>query len=97
MSEAHDLFGEDRRGQWRGARPHYAAGDSPPEYCDKDGALAIKEKIEAYWRERGQVVEIYLHETGFSPAMRSARIDVRSNMLNGWPRLRALPSPEQDQ
>ena len=48
--------------------------------------MALKEKIEAYWRERGQDVMIALHNVGFHPAIRAARYDVRSDMVNGMPR-----------
>ncbi|HWA00975.1 MAG TPA: hypothetical protein VG841_11750 [Caulobacterales bacterium] len=56
------------------------------DYCSRDGAAALKEKIEAYWRERGQDVMLSLHNVGFHPAIRAARYDVRSDMVNGLPR-----------
>ncbi len=65
----------------------------PPECCDRSGAIRLKLKIEAYWRERGQKVEISLHNVGFHPAIRSARYDTRSNMKNGLP---AQPVHEED-
>lgn len=55
------------------------------DYCTKDGAVRIKEKIEAYWAERGKKVEVNLVQGGFLASMRSARTDVRSNMINGVP------------
>lgn len=58
----------------------------PADYCSRDGALALKTRIEAYWRERGQHVMIALHNVGFHPAIRAARFDVRSDMVNGMPR-----------
>ena len=58
----------------------------PADYCSREGAVALKEKIEAYWRERGQDVMIALHNVGFHPAIRAARFDVRSDMINGMPR-----------
>ena len=51
-----------------------------------DGAHALKAKIEAYWRERGHTVMVALHNVGFHPAIRAARYDVRSDMVNGLPR-----------
>jgi hypothetical protein len=66
---------------WQSASP----GDLY-DYCSRDGASALKEKIEAYWRERGQHVMIALHNVGFHPAIRAARFDVRSDMVNGMPR-----------
>ena len=67
------------------------AGES--DFCSRDGAHAIKAKIEAYWRERGQTVQVMLHNVGFHPAIRAARFDVRSDMINGMPRpKRATPA-----
>ncbi len=61
------------------------------DWCDKDGARELKDKIEAYWRERGHNVQVMLHNVGFHPAIRAARVDIRSDMQNGFPR----PSPIQ--
>jgi hypothetical protein len=61
-------------------------GGEPADYCSREGAQALKDKIEAYWRERGQNVMINLHNVGFHPAIRAARFDVRSDMVNGMPR-----------
>jgi len=58
----------------------------PADYCSREGAIALKAKIEAYWRERGLDVMIALHNVGFHPAIRAARYDVRSDMVNGMPR-----------
>lgn len=59
------------------------------DYCSPEGARRLKLKIEDYWRERGYDVEVSLIDAGFVPAMRSARVDVRSDMKNGMPRRRA--------
>ena len=56
------------------------------DFCTREGAMRLKERIEAFWKERGHYVNIELQEAGFMPAMRSARTDVRSNMVNGMPR-----------
>ena len=56
------------------------------DWCNTDGARRLKEKIAEYWSERGYEVDIDLVDAGFVPAMRSARTDVRSNMINGMPR-----------
>lgn len=58
----------------------------PSDFCSREGAHALKAKIEAYWRERGHDVTIALHNVGFHPAIRAARYDVRSDMVNGMPR-----------
>ncbi|MES1200723.1 MAG: phosphoglycolate phosphatase [Pseudomonadota bacterium] len=55
------------------------------DFCNADGARRLKQRIEDYWRERGYSVDIKLIEAGFVPAMRSARMDVRSDMVNGLP------------
>ena len=56
------------------------------DYTSRSGAEALKAKIEAYWRERGLDVMLSLHNVGFHPAIRAARYDVRSDMVNGLPR-----------
>jgi hypothetical protein len=68
----------------------------PSDYCSREGALALKAKIEAYWRERGQNVMIALHNVGFHPAIRAARFDVRSDMINGMPRAAKRSAPAQE-
>ncbi|MGE0597719.1 MAG: phosphoglycolate phosphatase [Hyphomonadaceae bacterium] len=55
------------------------------DFCNVDGARRLKQRIEEYWRERGYAVEVKLIEAGFVAAMRSARTDVRSDMVNGMP------------
>lgn len=55
------------------------------DFCNQDGAQRLKAKIEEYWTQRGFDVNINLVDAGFVPAMRSARTDVRSNMVNGMP------------
>ncbi len=56
------------------------------DYCTMDGARRLKQRIEEYWRERGYEVNVDLVDAGFMPAMRSARTDVRSNLVNGLPK-----------
>jgi hypothetical protein len=78
---------------WAGSR------GEPADYCSRDGAHALKDKIEAYWRERGQNVMVALHNVGFHPAIRAARFDVRSDMINGMPRngaAKRAPAPVQN-
>ncbi len=60
------------------------------DFCDRAGALELKAKIEAYWADRGAEVHVELKDVGFIPSMRSARTDVRSDMING------LPFPQTD-
>lgn len=55
------------------------------DYCTREGAERLKNQIEAYWADRGYDVKINLTQGGFLPSMRSARTDVRSNMINGVP------------
>ncbi len=55
------------------------------DFCNSDGARRLKARIEEYWRERGFDVVVELQEAGFVAAMRSARTDVRSKMVNGLP------------
>lgn len=58
------------------------------DFCNQDGARRLKQRIEEYWRDRGYAVEVRLVDAGFMPAMRSARTDVRSDMMNGMPKRR---------
>lgn len=58
------------------------------DWFSRDGAHALKLRIEEYWRERGYEVTVVLRDAGFHPAMRSARFDVRSDLVNGLPRRR---------
>jgi hypothetical protein len=55
------------------------------DYCTREGAERLKEQIEAYWADRGHNVTVNLIQGGFLASMRSARTDVRSNMINGVP------------
>lgn len=55
------------------------------DYCTREGAERLKKQIEEYWAERGRKVSINLVQGGFLASMRSARTDVRSNMINGIP------------
>lgn len=56
------------------------------DFCTVDGARRLKQRIEEYWRDRGYNVDVKLVEAPFVAAMRSARMDVRSDMVNGFPR-----------
>ena len=55
------------------------------DYCTREGAERLKEQIENYWAERGHTVNVNLVQAGFLASMRSARTDVRSNLVNGVP------------
>ena len=64
------------------------------DWCNTEGAKRLQEKIAQYWTERGYEVEVDLVDAGFVPAMRSARTDVRSNMVNGLPRRKVVNATE---
>lgn len=72
--------------------PHDDFGHT--NFTDREGAAELKARIEAYWAERGHQVQVMLIDAPFNPAVRAARVDVRSNMVDGMPRA-ALPSQEQ--
>ena len=55
------------------------------DLCDKDGANRLAQKIEDFWRKRGFDVVVEMKDEGFVSTMRSARTDVRSDMINGMP------------
>ncbi|MDZ4776550.1 MAG: phosphoglycolate phosphatase [Alphaproteobacteria bacterium] len=56
------------------------------DFCNVDGARRLKQRIEEYWKDKGYNVDVKLIEAPFVAAMRSARTDVRSDMVNGFPR-----------
>ena len=58
------------------------------DFCDENGAKRLQQKIKEYWEGRGYDVDVDLVNAGFVAAMRSARCDVRSDMVNGMPRRR---------
>lgn len=67
------------------------------DWCNIDGAMRLKDKIREYWEERGYDVDVDLVDAGFVAAMRSARTDVRSNMVNGMPRRRIVEASSNRQ
>lgn len=56
------------------------------DHCTDNGAARLAAKIEDYWRKKGFDVRVDLRPEGFVSTMRSARTDVRSDMVNGMPR-----------
>ena len=66
------------------------------DFCNPEGARRLKQRIEEYWRERGYAVDVKLVEAGFVAAMRSARTDVRSDMVNGFPSRRGDRDERKD-
>ena len=58
-------------------------------FTDRQGAKELKTRVEAYWRERGHEVHVLLVEAPFSSAIRSARDDTRSELVDGLPRRRS--------
>ncbi|WP_300378681.1 hypothetical protein [Henriciella sp.] len=65
------------------------------DWCNNEGAKRLREKIREYWAERGYEVDVDLVDAGFVPAMRSARTDLRSNMVNGMPRRRIAKTQDE--
>ena len=51
----------------------------------KKGAEALKKQIEDYWNERGYDVRVEIYEQPFNQRVRSARWDVRSDMIGALP------------
>ena len=52
------------------------------------GATALANRIQAYWAERGYLVQTWVIEGRYDPAHRSSRYDVRSDLIDGLPRNR---------
>ena len=55
------------------------------DLCTDDGAARLAAKIQDFWRKKGFDVQVDLRPEGFVSTMRSARTDVRSDMVNGMP------------
>lgn len=55
------------------------------DLSDVRGAERLAYLIESYWEKRGFQVEVKQEKQAFSPDMRYARVDVRSDMKNGFP------------
>jgi hypothetical protein len=56
------------------------------DLCTSDGAARLAMQIKEFWRKRGFEVDIETRAEGFVSTMRSARTDLRSDMVNGMPR-----------
>lgn len=56
------------------------------DYTDRQGANTLKDRIEAYWRERGFDIQVILVEGAFTQSLRGCRMDLRSDLVNGLPR-----------
>lgn len=63
------------------------------DLCTDDGADRLAIRIKEYWRKRGFDVDLATPKEGFVPTMRSARTDLRSDMVNGMPRRINEPTP----
>lgn len=61
------------------------------DLCTNDGAHRLAAAIREFWRKRGYEVSVETRDEGFISTMRSARTDVRSDMVNGMPR-RIIPA-----
>lgn len=72
--------------------------DGRYNFSNDIGAKELKATIEDFWREKGHKVKVDIVRAGFHPTIREARSDVRSDMINGYPRslaeeLRAAAQP----
>ncbi|MEQ1930951.1 MAG: phosphoglycolate phosphatase [Parvularculaceae bacterium] len=56
------------------------------DHCTDSGAARLALRIKEYWRKKGFDVDLDMRPEGFVSTMRSARTDVRSDMVNGMPR-----------
>lgn len=56
------------------------------DHCTERGAARLKACIVAYWRERGFHIEATLVRGRHLSAGGKNRYDLRSDMVDGWPR-----------
>lgn len=57
----------------------------------REGAHALARRIEAYWAARGWRVHCWVVEAGYDASHRSARYDVRSDLVDGLPPTHQAP------
>ena len=81
-----DVARENALKRWEG-RAHEVI--DPNDLCGEPGAKRLASALNAYWRERGFEANARVVPVGFSPVMRSARWDIRSDTINGIPTRRA--------
>lgn len=65
----------------------------PKDNCSEVGAKRLARTIERYWADRGLSVTVTTKRMPFHVGMRIARTDVRSDMVNGYPRRRKAGKP----
>ncbi len=56
------------------------------QYFDKEGAEALAKEIREFWKKRGYKVKVRVVKAPFDNAVRCARYDVRSDLVNGRPK-----------
>ncbi len=56
------------------------------DFCTEEGASYLANRIRDFWQKRGYAVDFETRKEGFVSTMRSARTDLRSDMINGMPR-----------
>ena len=67
------------------ATPIRGYGEAP-ECCDKDGAMRIARIIVDKWARLGYAVNVKLIQQEYNATARSTRWDIRSDMINGYPK-----------
>ena len=71
----------DDQAEWAGT-----PGPGTQDLSTREGATRLKETIEAYWRAQGREVMVSIENMGFRAAIRAARYEVRSDLVDGLPR-----------
>jgi|GEM_PF-3460994 len=54
-------------------------------YFDERGARELLKRIKAHWAAKGYEVDGYIVDCGFHEKVRTARYEVRTNLINGMP------------
>lgn len=89
MSEPVRLVRLNGNSEYADDDPHRAEVEGrtsqPGDACTRSGAQRIATALRAYWTERNRDVTVTIYEAAFNPVMRTARYDVRSDMVDGLP------------
>ncbi len=60
------------------------------DYCTKEGAEGLAERIRNYWKDRGYEITTSITECGFHPTIRHSRWVVHSTLKDGYPPKKSL-------
>lgn len=65
---------------------YFGGAEEPDELSTPEGARELAGRLTSYWERKGATPpQIVLETSGFHEKMRAARVEIRSDMVDGWP------------